>query len=73
MEEHPKISLKAARVNAGLFQAEVARELGINVATLKRYEKGETVPRADVLEKMGKIYGMPAQWLKYGDPDGGKR
>ncbi len=33
-----KLSMKAARVNAGLTQVDVARALGINRETLRRYE-----------------------------------
>ena len=35
----PKISLKAARVNAELNQQEAAELLGIDVSTLIRWEK----------------------------------
>lgn len=33
-----KLSMKAARVNAGLTQVDVAHALGINRETLRRYE-----------------------------------
>ena len=35
----PKITLKAARVNAGLTQKEAAKKIGISYQTLSDYEK----------------------------------
>lgn len=64
MEEYPKISLKAARINAELTQKEAARQIGIAENTLKRYEKGITAPRVDTMEKMSKVYGLPRNCMK---------
>ena len=35
----PKITLKAARVNAGLTQQEVANELDVALSTVRNWEK----------------------------------
>lgn len=35
-----RISLEAARVNAGISQKEAAKRLGINVGTLSNWERG---------------------------------
>ena len=45
MQKFPKITLAAARVNAGLSQQEAAKALGVSVATLQNYESGKTVPQ----------------------------
>lgn len=54
----PKITVKAARVNAGLTQAEAADKLGITRETLIRYEKEPKLIRQGVLAKMRSVYGM---------------
>lgn len=35
-----KMTLKAARVNAGLTQAEASKKLGVTQSTLRRWETG---------------------------------
>ena len=46
----PQISLKAARVNANLTQAEVAKRLHKNKQTITNWESGKTkVSAADLL------------------------
>lgn len=62
----PKISLRAARVNANLLQREVADMLGINKATLQSYESGATVPNWDIVEKMEQLYDYPASYIFFG-------
>ncbi len=53
-----KISLAAARVNAGLSQADVARELHMSKSTIVKWEGGKTpigVPQLRALCDMYKI------------------
>ena len=38
------ISLKAARVNAGLTQKQAAEKIGVNVSTIVKWETGKSVP-----------------------------
>ena len=51
------ITLKAARVNKGLTQAQAAEMLGIAVTTLVRYEAGKTFPDVEMIRKIEKLYG----------------
>ena len=53
-----KITVKAARVNAGLTQAEVCAKLGINKGTLISYEKYRTIPDIVTAKAMAKLYGQ---------------
>lgn len=62
----PKISIKAARVNAGLTQRQAAKRLGIAYQTLSKYESGVSVPRLDMLEKMAKLYCIDKQYIFLG-------
>jgi DNA-binding XRE family transcriptional regulator len=54
-----KISLKAARINAGLSQKSAAKALGITSDTLRKYETGKTVPKWTVVDKMKSLYKYP--------------
>ena len=52
-----KISLKAARTNAGLTQKEAADSLGVSNKTVGKWEKGESFPGANVIPKICDLYG----------------
>lgn len=58
-----KISIKAARVNAGLTITAAAMKLGLAVSTLSSYENGKTRTPFDVAAKMSDLYGMPLENL----------
>lgn len=64
---YPKITLQAARVNVGLNQEESANELEISKATLQNYESGVTTPTWGMVKKMEKLYGIPADFLFFGE------
>ncbi len=53
------ITLKAARVNAGMTQTEAAKALGIGTATLQNYEAGKKYPNILTLKKIEDLYGVP--------------
>lgn len=52
------ITLKAARVNAGLTQREVSEKLNISKATLSHYETYKTIPDMEIGAKLAKLYGL---------------
>jgi transcriptional regulator with XRE-family HTH domain len=52
-----RITLKAARVNAGLTQGKAAAELGISNKTLSAWENGTRVPDISMIEPICKLYG----------------
>lgn len=54
----PQITLKAARVNAGLTQSEVAGKLNISVGTLKNWERGKTFPKQPQIEALCELYSV---------------
>ena len=51
-----KFTLKAARVNAGLKQIEVAKALNINNKTLWKWEKGKSLPDAQIIGELCRLY-----------------
>ena len=53
-----QITLKAARVNAGLTQEAVAEKLGVSTSTIKNWEKGKTFPKQPQIERLCEIYSM---------------
>lgn len=52
------ITLKAARVNAGLTQKCAAERLGVSERTLMLWENGKTFPNVPSIEKIQKLYGI---------------
>lgn len=56
MSETTKMTLRAARVNAGYSQMEAASLLGISKTTLVKWEQGRTFPDAPAIEKICSVY-----------------
>lgn len=61
-----KISLEAARVNAGLTQKEAAERMNVNVATVANWESGKTTPNAENFIKLCKLYNCPVNAISLG-------
>lgn len=59
----PRISLEAARVNAGLTQKELAERLGVSNATVVNWEKGVTEPSLSQLRLISQISGIPMDFI----------
>nr|DAL90253.1 MAG TPA: helix-turn-helix domain protein [Caudoviricetes sp.] len=62
----PKITLKAARVNAGLTQEQAAKELGISRSTLRNWEIGKSFPKQPDISAMCELYKIPFDVLFFG-------
>lgn len=62
----PKISLAAARVNAGLLQETAATKLGVTPETLRSWETGKTVPGYDKVMAICDLYQYPADYIFFG-------
>lgn len=56
--EYVAISIKAARVNAGLTQIDVAKELGKSKNTIVSYESYTTIPDIQTAKAMAKLFKM---------------
>jgi len=54
----PKISLKAARVNANLSQQDAADRIGVAVSTLRNWEAGKTYPTKPKIDRLCEVYGI---------------
>lgn len=53
-----RITLKAARVNKGMTQAEVANSLNVTKKTVCYWENGKTMPKVDKIEPLCNLYGV---------------
>jgi transcriptional regulator with XRE-family HTH domain len=62
----PKISLAAARVNAGYLQEVAAVKLSVTPETLRNWERGNTVPSYDKFMEICKLYQYPADYIYCG-------
>ena len=54
-----QISLAAARVNAGMTQEDVAREMHVSKQTIVNWEKGKVIPGIPEVEMLARIYNIP--------------
>lgn len=52
-----KITLKAARVNAGLTQEEVAKKVNKSKNTIVNYENGKSIPDIETGKVLAALYG----------------
>lgn len=52
------MTLKAARVNAGLTQKQVAEHIGVNKGTVCSWETGKTDPSIATFAKLCDLYGV---------------
>ena len=54
--ENMRTNFAAARINAGLSQAEVGRRLGVDQSTVSYWESGKKFPRGATLVKLADLY-----------------
>mgnify|MGYP004551849941 CR=1 FL=1 len=54
-----QISLAAARVNAGMTQADVAKEMHLTKQTIVNWENHRIIPKPAQLEMMCRLYNIP--------------
>lgn len=56
-----KLTLAAARINAGLTQEEVAKKLNISARQLSKWERGEIAPKELTMQGLASFYGVPRE------------
>lgn len=59
------ITLKAARVNAGLTQKQASAMLGISKGTLASYEAYKTSPSVELAKKIAELYNTTVEAIKF--------
>ncbi len=60
-----KISLAAARVNAGLTQKQLAFACDVSEATIISWEAGKTMPNAGVWDRLEAALGMSLNHIRF--------
>ena len=60
-----KISMAAARVNAGLTQKEAAEKIGVSRSTIKNWESGKTSPKYKHIGTICGVYAMPVDCINF--------
>lgn len=55
--------LKQLRIEKGLSQAELAKEIGINHRTISQYETGINEPDIQTIKKLCDFFGVTADYL----------
>lgn len=61
--EKIQISLAAARVNAGLTQADVAKEMHVSKQTVCNWEKGKAEPSLAQGRQLSRLFSMPLDYI----------
>ena len=67
----PKITLKAARVNAELTLDDVAERIGKSKHSIENWENGKTPIKYSDLLKLSEIYEMPVKYIRIPEPNQG--
>ena len=60
----------AAREQAGMTQAALAKRLGVRLATLKSWEDDHSEPRANRLSMLAGLLNVSMRWLISGEGEG---
>lgn len=52
-----RVTLRAARINKGLTQEDVAKAVNVTKKTVGSWEKGKTMPKTDKIELLCSLFG----------------
>ena len=63
--------IKQLRLARGWSQEEFGEKIDIHLQTIRVYEKDETIPSALVLKRMAEVFGVTADYLLFGESEGG--
>ncbi len=62
--------LSLAREHAGMEQGELAKRLGVKLATIRNWESDRSEPRANRLSMLSGLLGVSIMWLMSGEGEG---
>ena len=63
MTQTIRMTLEAARVNAGFTQKQVSQAIGVSVATIVLWEKGERMPSVEKALNLAGLYKVPLECI----------
>ncbi len=55
--------ISKARIAKGFTEQQLAHRLGVKISTIEKWESGETDPRANRLDQLAGLLGVPLMWL----------
>lgn len=61
-----KITIKAARVNAGLSQKEASKKIGVSKDTIGNWERGKSFPSTKLIPVIEKVYNIEYDYIFLG-------
>ena len=62
--------MRKLRVVKNISQEHIAEEVGVDPASLSRYERGESQPKFETVLKLADLYKMTIdEFINYGNPD----
>ena len=65
MTQKVRMTLEAARVNAGLTQKQVCDAINISLTTIGLWEHGDRIPTVDKAIKLSELYGVPLDCINF--------
>lgn len=65
MTQKIRMTLEAARVNAGLTQKQVCDAIDISMTTIGLWEHGDRMPTVDKAIKLSELYGVPLDCINF--------
>ena len=65
MTQTIRMTLEAARVNAGLTQKQVCDAIGISMTTIGLWEHGDRLPSVDKAIKLAELYKVPLECINF--------
>lgn len=60
-----KWRLSACREHTGYSQGEVAKLIGVDIATISAWETGKTTPRIEYAQKLSELYEVPMAYMEF--------
>lgn len=67
------LTLKAARVNAGLSVKAAAEAAGVTEDTMYRYEAGKSSPKIGTALKLAELYGVSIDTIDFAVSEGSEK
>lgn len=64
------VKLATFRKQKGLTQEQLAKQVGVGIAQMRRYEKGASSPTLEVIKNMAKVLGVSSDELIFDEREG---
>lgn len=65
MTQTVRMTLEAARVNAGLTQKQACEAIGVSLTTIGMWENGYRLPPVDKAIRLSELYRVPLECINF--------